>query len=103
LKHPPAQTNRKTHHDVYGRRLQVQDLSSRTDGFPSFGSSMNGTNMVSADPAGALPSTSSEATDGIPRGNPDLDIPAAYDAPNRQHADTFDPTPVAWTDVEGVG
>ena len=69
------------------RTHTLQDLSSLTNGFPSFGSSMNATNMVSADPAGKLPSTSSEATDGVKLGNPNLDIPGTFDATNTVHAD----------------
>jgi hypothetical protein len=52
---------------------------------------MNGTNMVSETPFGSLPGSTSEATAGIPLGNPDLDIPAAYDAPNRVHEGSADP------------
>lgn len=56
--------------------------------------------MVSVQPDGSLPGSTSEATADVPRGNPELDIPDPYSAPNRiGEASDSDS---AWTTVEGV-
>jgi hypothetical protein len=69
----------------------LQDISSMVPGLAGH-ASMNGTNMVSIDPDGSLPSSTSEATANVPRGNPELDIPDAWNAPNvHQGADSFSP------------
>jgi hypothetical protein len=64
-------------------------------------SSMCGSNTVSIDPDGSLPSTSSESTDGVTRGDPALDVPDTYSPLNRVHGD--EPTAGApWSYVQGV-
>jgi hypothetical protein len=68
------------------------------------GSSMNGTNMVSADPDGKLPSTSSEATDGVKLGDPNLDVPDdTWNPQNRVHGDDSGAGDATWLTVQGVG
>ena len=61
----------------------MQDISSLADNSLVGHASMNGTNMVSETPFGSLPGSTSEATAGVERGNPDVDIPDTYDVPNR--------------------
>jgi hypothetical protein len=63
---------------------------------------MCGSNTVSIDPDGALPSTSSESTDGVTRGDPALDVPDAWNPQNRVHGDGDSDAP-SWTTVQGVG
>jgi hypothetical protein len=81
----------------------LQDLSHTVPGLSGH-ASMCGSNMVSVQPDGSLPGSTSEATEGVKLGNPELDIPDTYRPPNRPvHADRDTSAGHAWTTVQGVG
>jgi hypothetical protein len=80
----------------------VQDLSDLVTSLNGH-SSMCGSNTVSIDPDGSLPSTSSESTDGVKRGDPALDIPATWDPANTVHGDDSGAGDATWLTVQGVG
>lgn len=77
----------------------MQDLSHLSKGWPSYGASMNGGNMVSESPQGALDGSKSEQTaDAVTHDMPDLEyVPGAVkDRMTPKSKTVYTPAPLDW-------
>lgn len=86
----------------------MQDLSHLSKGWPSYGASMGGGNMIDNDvPQGKAPGSESEQTEIVAQGvnhagsvSPDLEVPAAQDDTKNVQSSSAAQAAAAWKMVK---